>query len=97
MLIPSVQVTVVDAVTKTRICDATVTITGSDGYKETPAAWGDDVSCVYRNNREYADTYTIHVERATYVPAKTTGTATNNPDVCGAVTPAKMTIELAHP
>lgn len=86
-----------DAASGSRICDATVTIMGSSGFKETAVAYGDAGSCDYAGALERADSYRVHVERATLIAAEGEGTATALTGCPGVVSATTVVVQLKHP
>ena len=87
----SLGVTVVDAVSSARLCDATVTANdGTTSY--TLMAGGDTSNCTYVGPFERAGTFSITVTRAGYLMGQKTGVVVTK-GVCN-VTQQNVTVSL---
>ena len=87
----SLGVTVLDAVSSARICDATVTANdGTTSY--TLMAGGDTSNCTYVGPFERAGTFSITVTRAGYLMGQKTGVVVTK-GVCN-VTQQNVTVSL---
>ncbi len=89
--VDALVVTVVDASSGQRLCDAKVlAIDGS--FSEELRAFGSGQECTYSGPTERAGVYEIRVTRAGYEPASITGVRVTR-DVCHVI-PVKVTLSL---
>jgi hypothetical protein len=84
-------VTVQDASTGRRVCDAQVTAV-SDSYRETLMAFGSPEDCSYAGAGERAGVYDLSASKAGYATA-TMSSVRVDADVCHVI-PTRVTLEL---
>jgi len=89
--VDALVVTIVDASSGQRICDATV-VAVDGSFSEELRAFGSGQECTYSGPTERAGVYEIRVTRAGYEPASITGVRVTR-DVCHVI-PVKVTVQL---
>ena len=90
--VPALAVTVVDAATGARVCDADV-VAVEGAFREALMGFGDASSCTYSGPFERPGAYTVQVTRAGYQPA--TASARVTADECHVQT-QRVTVALSR-
>ena len=91
--VQSLNVTVLDAVSQQRLCDATV-IAVDGTFQETLRSFGSEASCVYAGPTERAGVYEVRVSKTGYQPATASNVRVTE-DECHVI-PVKLTISLSR-
>lgn len=91
--VQALNVTVLDAVSQQRLCDATV-IAVDGAFQETLRSFGTEASCVYAGPTERAGLYEVRVSKAGYAPATLSNVRVAE-DECHVI-PVQLTISLSR-
>ena len=91
--VQSLNVTVLDAASGQRVCDATV-VASEGAFQETLRSFGTEADCVYAGPTERAGVYEVRVSKAGYQPASVSNVRVGE-DECHVI-PVKLTISLSR-
>ncbi len=91
--VQALNVTVLDAVSRQRLCDAAVVAV--DGpFQETLRSFGTETDCVYAGPTERAGVYEVRVSKGGYAPATASNVRVGQ-DECHVI-PEQVTISLSR-